>query len=73
MRQLLRFSAETAGGQGSTRECVVVEREKGQSMTRERIAMWIVLGLIALTALFNNYLLHHIEDQIDGLQTEQQR
>ena len=31
-------------------------------MTRERIAMWIVLGLIALTALFNNYLLHHIED-----------
>ena len=42
-------------------------------MTRERIAMWIVLGLIALTALFNNYLLHHIEDQIDGLQTEQQR
>ena len=42
-------------------------------MTRERIAMWIVLGLIALTTLFNNYLLHHIEDQIDELQTEQQR
>lgn len=42
-------------------------------MTRERIAMWTVLGLIALTALFNNYLLHHIEDQIEELQTEQQR
>ena len=34
-------------------------------MTREEIARWVVLALLGLGVTFNNYLLPHVEDQLD--------
>lgn len=42
-------------------------------MTKQEIAMWVLLGLIAIGTAFNNFLLHHIEDQIDELQESTDR
>ena len=34
-------------------------------MTRKEIVQWLVLGFLVLTTMFNNFLLHHMEDQLD--------
>lgn len=34
-------------------------------MTRKEIAQWLLLAFLLLTTMFNNFLLHPMEDQLD--------